>query len=215
VLGNRTFNEAKQLLLKVKEARGINNSKPLLLLSDNLDAYKSAIISVLAKNTGKIRKNRNTFSFLNYTLPKNLYYAIVIKERNSQGKIIRTKPKAVFGSMKNINAMLHSFFKKQKVNVSFIERVNLTGRMLNARLTRKTIAYSKKLEALNCQLILSIAYYNFCLPNSALKLPLRKDASARFCWLHRSPAMAEGLTGKLLSFPELLSFDCNSHYIMT
>lgn len=215
VLGNRTFHEAEQLLLKVKQARGINNSKPLLLLSDNFDAYKPAIISVMAKYRSKPYKNRNSFYFKSYTMPDNLYYAVVVKERNSLGKIIRTRPRAIFGSMKDINAMLRTFFKKQKVNVSFIERLNLTDRMLNSRLVRKTITYSKEIEPLRYQLTLSTTYYNFCLPNAALKIPARRDALGRYRWIYRTPAMAEGLTSSIFSFNDLLLFNPNSHHKMT
>lgn len=148
-------------------------------------------------------------------MPINLCYAIVVKERNSLGKIISTKAKPVFGSMQKINEMLQTFFKNQKVNVSFIERVNLTDRTLNSRLTRKTITYSKEIEPLKDQMIISAAYYNYCLPHSALKQCLRKNTYGKYSWQERTPAMAENLTSRALSFEELLLFNPNSHYIMT
>lgn len=206
--------EAIQLIKTVKEARGINNHKDILFLSDNFGAYKSALIESFSLSFKKY-KQRDSFRYFDYKIPKNINYAVVEKTRNSQGKIIMTKPKYVFGTKKKITAMLQSYFKDQKVNVSFIERLNLTNRQHNAKIERKTIAYAKDINSLKDQMILSRTYYNFCREHSSLKTPKRKDDRNRFRWQHRTPAMAENITDHVWSFEELLFFTPNVCHIMT
>ena len=177
-----------------------------MFLSDNFDAYKQAIIANFALSLGRFITNSGKYIYKEYKLPSNLNYALVEKERNIVGKIISTKPKIIFGSKKNIHNILEGFFKDQKVNVSFIERLNLTKRQHNARLARKSISYSKEINALKYQETISRTYYNFCLEHSTLKVPLRKNEQGKYRWLKRTPAMAENITDHIWSFQELLFF---------
>lgn len=215
VIGNRTQEEACALIKKVNQARGLNKDKEILFLSDNLDCYKNAIAMEYAISKEIFKKDTGRYVIKNILMPENVHYSIVVKERNILGKIIKTKPKLIFGSRDKVQEILHSYFKGQKVNISFIERINLTKRQLNSRLARKSISYSKNLEALRYQDILSRTYYNFCLPHSALKIPLRKDWRGRFQWLKRTPAMAENITDHVWGFDELLFFIPKVFHTMT
>ena len=50
------------------------------------------------------------------------------------------------------------------------------------------------------------AIYNFIRPHSALKVKLRQPAAHGRCWQQRTPAIAAGLTDRIWSLEELLSY---------
>jgi IS1 family transposase len=76
------------------------------------------------------------------------------------------------------------------VSTSYIERQNLTMRMQMRRLTRLTNAFSKKLDNLRAAIALHFAHYNFVRVHQTLRT---------------TPAMAAGLTDRLMTLEELLS----------
>lgn len=87
-----------------------------------------------------------------------LKYAQVIKQREN-GHLKRVIKKVKFGE--NIDASL--------ISTSLVERLNLTLRQDNNRLSRKTLGFSKKLKNLQDQMILYFANYNFCREHGSLK----------------------------------------------
>ena len=75
------------------------------------------------------------------------------------------------------------------VSTSFIERSNLTMRMHNRRFTRLTNAFSKKFESHVHMVAIWTVWYNWVRILKSLRV---------------TPAMQAGLTGKLLSFEEIV-----------
>ncbi len=57
----------------------------------------------------------------------------------------------------------------RRVNTTYVERQNLTMRMCIRRMTRKTSAFSKKLENHVAAINLHFAYYNFCRVHETIK----------------------------------------------
>jgi IS1 family transposase len=80
------------------------------------------------------------------------------KDKQGFDAVLRTERRAVFGQP-----------DMTRVNTSFVERSNLTLRMGNRRFTRKTNAFSKKLENHLHMLALTYMYYNFCRTHVSLK----------------------------------------------
>ena len=78
----------------------------------------------------------------------------------------------------------------QFVSTSYIERQNLTIRMMSRRFTRLTNAFSKKLSHLKAAIALHFAYYNLCRVHSSLRV---------------TPAMQAGLAEHIWTLQELLS----------
>jgi hypothetical protein len=68
------------------------------------------------------------------------------------------------------------------VSTSYIERQNLTVRMIMRRFTRLTNAFSKKVENLAAAVAIHFMHYNFCRPHMSLK--------------GRTPAQAAGVTSR-------------------
>ena len=79
---------------------------------------------------------------------------------------------------------------RRYVSTSYIERQNLTLRMMSRRFTRLTNAFSKRLKHLKAALTLHFAFYNFCRVHQSLK---------------KTPCMAAGITDHMWAIDELLS----------
>ena len=76
------------------------------------------------------------------------------------------------------------------ISTSFVERQNLTMRMSMRRFTRLTNGFSKKLESHIYAISLYFVFYNFCRIHKTLRI---------------SPAMAAGITDKLMNFEDILA----------
>jgi hypothetical protein len=75
------------------------------------------------------------------------------------------------------------------ISTSYVERLNATTRHHMRRLTRLTLAFSKKFENFEAAVGLHFAYYNFVKRHSTLRC---------------TPAMAAGLTPGFWSVGDLL-----------
>lgn len=78
----------------------------------------------------------------------------------------------------------------QHISTSYVERQNLTMRMSMKRFARLSNAFSKKLASHRNALSLYFYFYNWCRIHKTLRV---------------TPAMAAGLTDKLLSFEDLIA----------
>lgn len=76
------------------------------------------------------------------------------------------------------------------ISTSYVERQNLTMRMSMKRFTRLSNAFSKKLESHRNALSLYFYFYNWCRIHKTLRV---------------TPAMAAGLTDKLMSFEDMIA----------
>ena len=85
---------------------------------------------------------------------------------------------------------------KELVSTSYVERSNLTLRLLSRRFTRLTNAFSKKVGNHACAVALHFFAYNFCRPHQTLT----KKAKG----IKTTPAMAAGLTGHPWKMEDLL-----------
>jgi transposase-like protein/IS1 family transposase len=79
---------------------------------------------------------------------------------------------------------------KRYISTSYIERQNLTLRMMSRRFTRLTNAFSKSLKHLKAAITLHFAYYNFCRVHQTL---------------HKTPCMAAGITDHIWRIDDLLN----------
>jgi hypothetical protein len=74
------------------------------------------------------------------------------------------------------------------ISTSFTERHNLTMRMQMRRFTRLTNGFSKRIDNHRHSLALHFVWYNFCRIHKTLRV---------------SPAMAAGLTDKLMNLEDI------------
>lgn len=128
-----------------------------------------------------------------------LVYGQVVKEKK-KGKLVSITHRIKCGAERFAKLGL-------KIVTSLLEKLNPTLREFFAPLVRKTPSFSKKRENLRKQTIFFQAFYNFSRPHMSLRerIPL---AEKRFeqKWLHRTPAMAAGITDSVWTFRELLTW---------
>lgn len=85
---------------------------------------------------------------------------------------------------------------KELVSTSYVERSNLTIRLMSRRFTRLTNAFSKKVENHAHAVALHFFAYNFVRPHQTL--------SKKRNGIKTTPAMAAGLTNRAWTMEDLL-----------
>jgi len=76
----------------------------------------------------------------------------------------------------------------------------LTSRLFNGRQVRKTLAFSKDIEAYRAAAAWEDSYYNLVRPHKGLRLPVRDGSPQK--WSPRTPAMAARLTDHIWTVKE-------------
>lgn len=190
-IGKRTFKMAMHLIKKVWE-RTAEECIPFFT-SDNLHYYEDALRYFYAT---KEHRNGN----LHIEPHPDLDYAKVCKKREA-GRVVEVEIEVCFGEKERILQRLEQSKVSNHVNVSFVERQNLTRRMNNRRLTRKTLGFSKKLQRHMNAIEIELALYHFCKPHRSLTEVLPTGTGIK-----RTPCMAAGLTEHIWSVEELLTF---------
>lgn len=119
-------------------------------------------------------------------------YATVVKEYTSTPSgdnpaHVRYSPGTCAGVIKK---RVHGDPDEALMSTSYVERSNLSVRMLNRRFTRLTNSYSKRLEYHRAALALTFFYYNFCRKHSSLK--------------GKTPAMTAGIASAVWSVRDML-----------
>ena len=122
-------------------------------------------------------------------------YLQMVKQRDEHGRLQGVHLKAIWGNLEELIELLGE-------STAYIERSNLTTRLFNARLTRKTLAFSKAVEFHEAALTWEDAYYNWIRPHKSLRVRAIDDPHRK--WTPRTPGMAAGLTDHIWTVKELL-----------
>lgn len=201
VVGPRTQEQADQLIQRTSHVL----SGPLpLFCSDGLDQYRVALLDCYSVTKEYSRTGRRGRPRKSKRLPApDLRYAQVVKRREGR-RLVEVIHKVVYGNPEEI--------PEKTISTSLLERQNLTIRQDNARLTRKTLAFSKDQDDLRAQLKLYIAYSNLVREHRALRQPVNQQVHGKTHrkWAPCAPAMAAGSTDHAWSLRELLTY---KHYI--
>jgi IS1 family transposase len=142
---------------------------------------------------------------------ENVIFVRAIKQRDTNGRLVGILEEVTWGDPDEVWQRLDPDGDGQHISTFCVERDNLTSRLHNSRLARKTLRFSKQREMLEAAVALEDAYYNFCLSHDSLKrpldppLPTNGNGSPKK-WSPRTPMMAEGLTHHVWTLEELLSF---------
>jgi hypothetical protein len=178
--------------------RGVALCRTLLLAVDGLasyvDAFQKAFRTPLP--TGKSGRPRLiAWSGINIVQ--------VVKRRSSEGLSIERR--IVQGEPQSVEKCLQATQNGGVINTAFMERLNATFRQCLACLARRSRNLARNVQTLEAGMFLVGCVYNFCTDHDSLKLPLW--ITQRRCrWVHRTPAMAAGLTDHRWSVAELLTY---------
>jgi hypothetical protein len=123
------------------------------------------------------------------------HYLQMVKMRDEHGHFKGTNLRSIYGSKDELVAELGT-------STAYLERSNLTARLFSARLTRKTLAFSKQLAMHRASAIWEDAYYNLIRPHKSLRLAVADQPGRR--WIPQTPAMSACLTDHIWSVKELL-----------
>lgn len=183
--------QASAELFRTLKQRGHPDSPPPLI-SDGWGGIDEAMIAVYGCIPGYSGRGRPP------TRKKpgsDWMYLQMVKQRDERGRFQGTKLRVVFGTKSEVAALLGT-------STAYIERSHLTSRLFNGRQVRKTLAFSKDIQAYRASAIWEDCYYNLIRPHKGLRLPVQGDPLRK--WSPRTPAMAAALTDHIWTVKELL-----------
>lgn len=170
--------------------RDAHQASPPPLLSDGWGGHREALVQVY----GQVPAYKGRGRPPTHKQPdQNWHYTQMVKQRDEQGNFVRVDVRVIYGNDTTLS--------QTGERTTCVERTNLTSRHMNARLTRKTLGFSKQLDMLSAASVWEDGVYNLTRPVKTLRLEVN-DGLRR--WLPRSPAMKAGLTDHLWTIAELL-----------
>jgi len=201
VVGKRTKANAYKLVEKIYR---VTDGAIPLFTSDELRHYRDALLRVygIREEVPKGPRRRGRPRKPKLRPPPELRYAQVVKHRR-KGRVVSITTKVIFGKEHEVNELLEASPVSTGVNISFVERNNLTVRQQSKRLGRKTNGFSKDIGRLEAQLCLALGYYHFVKEHYGLR---RESTDNRKKWVQRTPAMAAGVTDHIWGTRELLMY---------
>jgi len=165
-VGPRTLEVAAQLMASV--AMACQNTWPLLLIDNHLP-YPNAILQVLGQVLhGRRRGGRGRRKHPRLKPPDGLLAAVLEKVRDASWRVVRVRPRRLFGPLKEVRRRLRRLKIGQEVNTAHIERVNGTIRGDVGRLARRTRKGSRREAALQWSLWLWRDLYNWTRVHASL-----------------------------------------------
>lgn len=184
---------AEPLIAQTEERLG-KESMPVWV-SDGLDAYGEALknrhcILETYPRTGKRGRPRRP----KLVAHPDLRYGQVVKERNERHRVTGVFKRSIYGNV-----------PLETISTVYVERHHLTLRHDNRRLTRKTLAFSKKTEGLKAQMTVYQSYFNFVRPHRGLMVMIPSPTRSCQKWQQRTPAESAGLTDHIWTLRELMS----------
>ena len=127
----------------------------------------------------------------------------VVKQRTAGQLLVNRR--IVQGCADQIAALIQASQGQGGINTAYIERLNATFRQRLNILARRTRTLVRQPETLQVGMYVVGCVYNFCTYHKSLRLPYFLSAHTHR-WLHRTPAIAAGLTDHRWSIEELFRF---------
>jgi IS1 family transposase len=187
--GPRTQDTAAALIAQV-----IARTRALpLFLTDGWKAYTAALLQVVGvvyrrRRRGKVGRKPKP----RLVAPQALFYAQVVKVRNTAGQVVEVSRRVVFGGPRRFGKQLRLRQLGTTIQTAFMERWYGTLRGLVAPLRRRTRCLSWSHTRHQGKVWLVVSLYNFVMPHKSL----RQGRTPR------TPAMAIGLTDHIWSYRE-------------
>jgi hypothetical protein len=140
-----------------------------LILVDNHHSYPAAILQIWGQILhGRRHNGRGRRKHRRLKPPPGLLAGVVEKVRDASMRVIRVRPKRLFGRLKDVRRVLRKLKIGQEVNTAYVERLNGTMRCQQGRLARRTRKGSRLELALQWSLSLWRDLYNWTRTHGAL-----------------------------------------------
>lgn len=188
----KTETEASIIVFEILKKRG-HPDHPPPTISDGWGGIREAMVEVygtVPPYCGRGRPPTRKQS------GEDWQYLQMVKVRDEKGHLLAIEHRVIFGDADAVLTLLGG-------STAYIERTHLTMRHFNARLTRKSLAFSKKLSIHRAAAALEDAIYNLVRPLKTLRQELFDVPHQR--WQPRTPAMAAGLTDSIWTVKELFT----------
>jgi hypothetical protein len=183
--------KASLMVFQTLQQRGHPESPPPLI-SDGWGGIDDAMVTVYGLVPEYSGRGRPPV----YHKPgEDWLYLQMVKQRDEHGRLQGIHLKAVWGNQAELVEFLGN-------STAYIEHSNLTTRLFSARLTRKTLAFSKDVQLHEAAVTWEDAYYNWVRPHKSVRVEIRADSQRK--WVQRTPAMAASLTDHIWTIKELL-----------
>lgn len=189
-IGQTETAAAIQLWQQVKQ-RDAHCSSPPPVLSDGWGGHREALVEVYGqvpeyKGRGRPPTKKQPVDGWHYTQ--------MVKQRDDKGNLMGVDIRVFYGDETTLN--------QTGTRTTCVERTNLTSRLMNGRLVRKTLGFSKQVEMLVVSCIWEDVVYN--LTRSVKTLRVQATPVDHRRWIYRSPAMAAGITDRIWSIRDVL-----------
>jgi transposase-like protein/IS1 family transposase len=168
--------------------------RPLLVCTDGWAAYPGSIRRAFRE---KLKRTRGRGRTALVAWPE-LLIATVMKQTKNR-RVVEIIRHMTQGSFERAEALLAQSKGGSVLNTAFIERLNATFRERLATLTRRCRHAAHRLEALETGMYLIGCVYNLCVVHDEL-------SSSKHLGSACTPAMAAGLTNRVWSVKEVLTF---------
>ena len=177
-----------------------------LVLTDGWRAYTAALLQVVGvvyrrRRRGKVGRKPKP----RLVAPPALFYAQVVKVRNTAGQVVEVSRRVVFGGPRRFGKQLRLRQLGTTIQTAFMERWYGTLRGLVAPLRRRTRCLSWSRARHRGKVWLVVSLYSFVMPHKSL----RQGRTPR------TPAMAIGLTDHIWSYREYVSLPVHTDPIIT
>jgi len=186
----RTETEAAIEVFQTLQRRGHPEAPPPTV-SDGLGGIREAMVEVYGKVPEYGGRGRPP---IQKRPQPDWKYLQIVKQRR-KGRVVGTRPRVIYGDKAEVLALLGS-------STAYVERNQLTMRLFNSRLVRKTLGYAKSIKMFRAAGVWDDIVYNLVRPHKSLRVEVLSHPRRR--WQPRTPAMAAGLTDHIWTVGELL-----------
>jgi len=184
----------------------LDHAYPLpLFISDDWEAIKEALTEVYGIEYLPVHDGRGRpYSRSRWAVRPDLKYAQVVRLRDERGNLKRVRARIVYGDPVDVKASLLISGSKS-IATSSSERQNLSIRNYGKRFSRKTICFSKEGEYLASYLEILHTWFNFIKKHASLRIRSQEGT-----YIHRTPAMVQGLAERPLTWEGILRWRLKS-----
>jgi len=170
----------------IKRVRKQALKLPLLIVTDGLRTYKTAIGQVFREKQEYIGRGRKRLREW-----AEICYAQVIK-RYKERRVVEVERRIIKGKEEIVEVLRHKASEESVINTAFIERLNASIRRRLSKIVRRTRALARRVETIEEAIWLFGSVYNFCTPHKSLRVCIVKDEQKHYA--NRTPVMAAGIS---------------------